>query len=412
MSAAGGDPRALAFAATLCALASGSLAAAHETVANLDLFRGSVVSDTRVVGLAGAYVGIGEGQIGQPSNEASLAQRRPNLQHNLDWDWVFVYPFPFVVPVNVNNDAAEAQGYVPALNLQLGISGQYRSSGLGIHLDVASLTLPNQTSVGSATWSIGFAQGFWLDQILVGAALLVDQARVCATGDCVGYQGYGVQASALIRPLHHHYRIGVDVRPPVWLQSQGSPITIGDCSTVECLTLRWAYQPWQVAAGASYRFGPGWGDYNRLPPVARREAIEAAKARGEETPLDTVSDDTPAGPYLFSFEILTVGPAPNGVGMAGALQKAADPSRPIPPTSGAFTTLTPRAGFEWEPFYRRFRLRAGLYYEPSRYTEGTSRLHATASFDLRVLWEIRVSAGGDVAQNYANLFAGLGFWWP
>src|SRR5438445_13193886 len=52
----------------------------------LYLGSGVVIGSSRVVGLAGAYVGIAEGADGASTSVASLAHRSPRREGQRDWD--------------------------------------------------------------------------------------------------------------------------------------------------------------------------------------------------------------------------------------------------------------------------------------------------------------------------------------
>jgi hypothetical protein len=69
-------------------------------------------------------------------------------------------------------------------------------------------------------------------------------------------------------------------------------------------------------------------------------------------------------------------------------------------------------GVESEVLPNRIALRAGTYFEPSRYQTSAGRLHMTGGADLRVdvglAWKLSVVF--DVAPGWVNTSAGLGLW--
>lgn len=79
-------------------------------------------------------------------------------------------------------------------------------------------------------------------------------------------------------------------------------------------------------------------------------------------------------------------------------------------------TVTPRLGVDVEVLPGWFRLRAGTYYEASRFPNVASRAHGTAGLELRVfefdLWgrhRLSISAAGDWAERYDAFAISLGF---
>jgi len=75
---------------------------------------------------------------------------------------------------------------------------------------------------------------------------------------------------------------------------------------------------------------------------------------------------------------------------------------------------------ESEPIPNLVRGRTGVYFEPSRFTDGTHRQHLTFGGDLRLFsWDIfgiipettwRISAFLDLAPRYQNLGFSIGPW--
>ena len=111
---------------------------------------------------------------------------------------------------------------------------------------------------------------------------------------------------------------------------------------------------------------------------------------------------------LISAELLVTQRTPDGCGtlafLDGESQRAGE--RPV---------LSPRLGLEAEVLNNRFIVRAGSYFEPSRFRDsrhGAGRWHGTAGADLRIhlLWDWKLSAHADVAAAYRNVGLGLGLW--
>jgi hypothetical protein len=85
--------------------------------------------------------------------------------------------------------------------------------------------------------------------------------------------------------------------------------------------------------------------------------------------------------------------------------------------SGRRATVSPRFGLQEEPWTGRLRLRAGTYFEPSRFEEASGRWHGTGGFEVRVFkirlfgerW-VSLSYALDAAPRYVANFLSIGFW--
>ncbi|HEY2405809.1 MAG TPA: hypothetical protein VGI10_07395, partial [Polyangiaceae bacterium] len=60
----------------------------------IDLYQGPVLAGTRVIGLGGAFVAIGEGVDGNSQNPAAPAVRTPESNSHIDYDLGFGLTFP------------------------------------------------------------------------------------------------------------------------------------------------------------------------------------------------------------------------------------------------------------------------------------------------------------------------------
>jgi hypothetical protein len=111
--------------------------------------------------------------------------------------------------------------------------------------------------------------------------------------------------------------------------------------------------------------------------------------------------------------MILVGPTDDGVGLESFLSQERQ-------TSGASTTLGVRIGAEGEPIADWVKMRAGTYFEPSRFASAGYRVHATTGFDVRLFtWNlfglvddftVLFGASADVAERYLNVGVGLGLW--
>jgi hypothetical protein len=148
--------------------------------------------------------------------------------------------------------------------------------------------------------------------------------------------------------------------------------------------------PWEIGVGASWRIGDQ--TYNPRYDFSARVR--------PDTRLQTASRY-----LLVATDLIVNGPSENAIGIESFL--AQEYLR-----VGESLTLGARLGVESEVISNRLRVRAGSYFEPSRYAEETGRLHATVGADLRVKlgWNWRINTAVDVAPGYRNFGLGLGFW--
>lgn len=428
-------------AAVTAALVVAARGVAYDGTQNLDVYRGPVVSDARVVGMSGAFAAVAEGQIGQPANQAALAHRRPNLHRSWDWDFIFMLPFTVrdLTTVDVDNDGTQGP-FTNFFSVQLGLSGQVRRWGFGLHVQVDAYeervpdpVRPVRTiklfGVANSITTLGLARALFGDELIVGAALFLAATDVSGDVTRIVYSGGGLQLGALYRPAGRTWRAGASIRQGVELSANVPPAPLfADCGAAPkspCVRpFARAVIPWEITVGGAWRFGAGSTAFNRPSIEARREVADTSAPGGPETspqaptpdgpsrtPTDEEPADAPPGPVLLAADLVVISGSPNAIGVDGfAVQFQA--GAPEPRRSGTSVTVSPRLGLEWEPFPRRFRIRAGSYFEPSRFDDRLGRVHLTLGLEVRVLWEFRLSLAADAARDYANVSLGLGFWFP
>ena len=90
--------------------------------------------------------------------------------------------------------------------------------------------------------------------------------------------------------------------------------------------------------------------------------------------------------------------------------------------SGEKITISPRIGYESEPWPKRMKIRVGSYLEPARFAASTARMHGAFGIDLNVLkWNVfglwpddyrwQISVSFDIAREYQALSVGIGGWY-
>jgi len=89
--------------------------------------------------------------------------------------------------------------------------------------------------------------------------------------------------------------------------------------------------------------------------------------------------------------------------------------------SGETTTFSPHLGLEGEPISDWLQARIGSYLEPSRFRGGSTRVHGTTGFDVRLFdWSalgladdraaLRLGGSIDVSREYFGWGVSLGAW--
>ena len=154
------------------------------------------------------------------------------------------------------------------------------------------------------------------------------------------------------------------------------------------------------------------------------EAEESATRHREEAELKASSQrlyqerkarylNWPRERLLLLASVLLTGPSDNAVALEGFINREKE-------LVGRTVSVSPRFSVESEPVVNLLKFRAGVYVEPSRFTDGTPRQHFTFGSDIKILpWNVfglieqqtwRISAFLDVAPRYQNFGFGIGAW--
>jgi hypothetical protein len=160
---------------------------------------------------------------------------------------------------------------------------------------------------------------------------------------------------------------------------------------------------------------------------ARLSAQEATEQVRDEDEIETAKQDAkralrhayavmPRPHVLVTASLLMTGVVEDGVGLEGFLDGKEQ-------RSGQQLSLSPRIGFELEPILHWTKIRAGTYFEPTRFPTNIAggRSHGTFGIDQKVLpWEVfgtfpegnwfRLTGAVDIAKNYLGWAAAIGVW--
>lgn len=385
----------------------------------LDVARTPVVGSGRVVGMGGAYTGVGEGAQGYFRNPAALANR---ANHAVDWyewdlafDWI-LYPGE---TIDSDNDGEVGPEGVELQTVNLSLGFQWGRFGFGLTVEPSTFRVlaPGTEDVthelGMHRNAAGFAWAFQDGTWILGAGFgdsefrVVDHLNQCtnidkngdeSVGDCeVAYRAQALDLGVLYRPPGEPWRVGLGYRrgavmevanevPPAVAQG-GIPLPT---KVEEPDTLTW---------GISYLMGASDIPYNHPirsgGPWGKKRKKELAGSRDERY-------------LLLAADLVWIGPTVEGATSFESFISGQ------PRRSGEKASLSLHLGAEAVALADRLVVRAGTYTEPDRiHGDNLGRLHLTGGFDLKLMkaaWMWRLGFAFDAAPRYKNVMVGLGFW--
>jgi len=456
----------------------------------IDLFQGPVLASTRVTGLAGAFVAIGEGVEGNTQNPAAPAVRVPWSNSHIDYDGGIGVTFPsslknsdfFNSGRRTDLPKGTTGGFV-FLNLAGNL--QYGKWGLGITADLQTYALNRNTAnTGKvadqlqATISVThlqLARAFLDAQLIVGigdrvATLAVDNKNSLSTTqqNLFSTVGNGYEAGFVLKPNYRQFRIGGALRTGVTTRPTNSAPSVlyADDPTNRLYLPERVTVPWDLDLGLAIQLGPRplnprWVDPSvelervkrflhwRMLERERRRMFElsrtrtahgdvdaAARALDDELATEAALDEMTLSRAernlaaeirrrlreLQRFHVLLLGSlvltgrTPEAVGVESFLERTTW-------RSGASLSYSPRFAVETELAPNWLRLRAGSYYEPTRFpsNQDGGRVHGTVGFDAKVFpfdvfglfpegtsW--RVGGSLDAARHYFGWSVAIGVW--
>jgi hypothetical protein len=340
------------------------------------------VGSARKVALGGAYVAVSEGVESLWENPAGAAYRRPRQTGR--WGYDATLGSFLVDGDDIDNNGNLSD--VHKRNAVVNVGGLLRYKGFGLGFFTVAQQYDVETPGGLQRFNfnvaaIDFAWRTRGQEFFYGLGIRPFglEARPQAGGSrFLRLSGSAATAGVLWNPRRGPWRVGLSYAGSV--KDDGRfPADATSTVVVEGLVLpREITIPVTAALGVSHtrRTGPAWEDR----------------------------------PLLLAAQIDVTGKTRDTVGIESFLEQKRQPT-------GRRVTLTPRAGAEWEFRPRRLRLRAGTYFEPSRFAGVPGRLHGTGGFQLR-LFRFRFIGEHHVAFNYAvdgaaryfTQFFGLGFW--
>jgi hypothetical protein len=356
----------------------------------LDLHDGAALGTVRIVGMGGTSVAVSEGSAGVLSNPAAVAVRRTtSLRH---WDWDFhIDTLSAVYASDFDNNGLVATDEFGVRVTTAGIAGMMGNWGLALVATstTARLDGPDQDLDATAQRAkVALARAFDNRELTVGFALRIGDLDIVTADDdetLFSLDGTGFEAGAVWRPPGEDVRVGGSLSLPV----SGTSVEVEGCNPMDCegyILPERVEVPWQAAIGVAWRRAPT--RWNQLMPGPFRDEKVV----------------------LIAADVVVTGPVADGYGLEAFGRRQWQ-------RSGRHAAISARAGVEWERVPGRVRLRAGSYWEPSRFVGIGGRPHITAGielgfFDFRFFGRrrLRLSLTGDLARRYGNAGISVGFW--
>lgn len=325
------------------------------------------------------------------------------------------------------------------------------------------------------------AYAFLRNQLCVGAGVRmayvdVNELRNEDAG-VISMFGAGPQFGLIVKPEDYQFRVGLTARLPVSAannfdlvnlikEQQPGGVTIQRAGTNFILPDR-IVLPWEIEAGVAYQLGPRPLNPRWIDPIDHRAELQRAVGlqrlqrvenqkyeiamMPDQTPLDRVKrrervsqiareeaatraqEDAeladadqrllderkarylnwPREHVLILASVLMTGPNTDSVALEGFIDQRRE-------LVGRRVSLGPRFAVESEAVPNLLKTRAGVYLEPSRFSDGKTREHFTVGFDVRLFkWDVfglfpdkqwRLSAFLDIAERYQNFGASAGVW--
>lgn len=354
------------------ALASvaGSLLAAPALAQSFDGYQNTLLASPRVLGMGGAFIGVGEGSEGFFRNAASLANRKKAEEGGFKIELSLDVAFNVSGDIDLDGDgtAAAAEGVSlidNAVALRLG------------HFALGYLALGRNADYGNG------AQGTVRRGVIGAGYAFADGAWVVGAGPSF-YTLAATRGATHAELSVTGLDLGVLWRPPSMPWRFGAVMRTGGTAENAAAT---AHFPGELGAGVSWSQRSDGRPYNFV--------------FGADVP-----DTTDHRYVMLSADLTLVGSSPDGVSVESFVTGA--------PKVGGHAGIAPHAGVDSEVLDERLRLRAGSYIEPARFSGVLGRPHATCGFDFRLFdflfWRIKIGAAVDVASQYRNVVLGLGTW--
>lgn len=377
---------------------------------DIEVSRGPVSGGSRVVGLGGAYTSVAEGLAGLAFNSATLANRDARGKTWWDMDVAAGWSFLPLESTDYENDGqtngkVERQrvlgGGVLLQGGYLGIAYQgssryygivmqesprreaaftfvehllgaaYQIESLGASIGITGIFERTRIEAENADCFVCFVPGGFFNQTVATQVL---------EGDGPGTLS-GMELGSLYRPRSKPYRVGASLRIST-SQTVASLENEEQFEAVDIPLPETVRSPTKIRIGASYQFGKAYNARRRWRTIPEqdwyREKVKGWDPKWAEREAPIFNDDSKDRYILFSADVVLIAPQL----FSQSIYRGPE---------GFAVNRDERAGSQWnfgfhvgteaEPIPGWLRVRAGSYYEPSRFQGVDGRLHVTFGFD-------------------------------
>ena len=374
----------------------------------------------------------------------------------------------------INNGERDAQRSSDLLFLGLGLGLVLGDVGLGGIVRTQDYHIGDQASLRLVLANYGACYAFLQGQLLVGVSARTAALTISNTeqaGTLGTFTRSGPELGVIVAPADLPYRVGIALRSELAAHSEQTltsdlPFTPPRAVVLPAeLQLGVAYQlgtrplnrRWvnpqdrerdlrnemlvrrlqrqreqarkeRAALPTAAGRLPVWLDEPRDPGFWREEgkriADEERELRAEivrrEQRYDASIRALSRKYLLLAADLLVVGATQHGIGLESFLNQGMRNAAHAPQVSGQRPTFAFRVGLEGEPIPNQLRVRVGSYLESARFEGVAPRLHATMGGDMKLFafdlfglvrpFELRLTAGLDIATAYRNLGISVGVW--
>jgi hypothetical protein len=392
----------------------------------IDFYTGPILDSSRNTGLAGSFSALSAGVNGYGVNPASVALRVPWSASWFDWELDGSISLPATLrDTDFDNNGDTTVGNDAALFITGGGGIQIGELGLGLQFGVndyetVSTTADGQTlGLGVSFVTVNLVAGCVLEngQLALGVGLggqSVQLSRIDENDneqDLASVSGTTLQIGAIWAPTRYSLRAGVALRVSPQDDSaapDGAEPDAAGVYRVDNFVLPSGIKvptELQIAFATQLFRSLNFGWHN--PRRSTREPIDPAAARAYRS--------LPRKRVLLSSALKVTFPATNAVGTDSFLKQEVE-------RSGRKISVSPRLGVETEPIIDWLVVRAGSYYEPTRFAHSSARIHGTAGADLHIpiTWSafglfdddttFRIGGAVDGAARYFGWSVSAGIW--
>jgi hypothetical protein len=435
----------------------------------VDLVTGPIVGPTRVISLGGAYTALGYGIDNAVITPAAYAARTLWDTSWFEWDATFDDNLNILPQIRIFNGLGSTTSDLSSLTI--GASAMAGELGFGGLVRVQEYSIGTSARLSQTLANYGACYALFEGQLLLGAAArtaIVELTDAHNAQNLAHFGGTGPELGVIVAPAELPVRVGVAARSGVQSRQDTGPESVLGLMLPRAIEL-----PGELQVGLAYQLGARPLNRRWTNPLSRRRELqdaiigrrlrrqreqarlelsasglqpdaatdlalrlgfyeprdpafwqaEHARMAAENEELDALVAQAarnrraallalPRQFLLLSADLLVIAATRDGVGVDAFLG--------MPRDSGRKPSLGVRVGAEAEPIPNFMRLRAGSYLEPSRFETVSPRLHATFGTDVRLFswnvfglldrFELRATAGLDVAARYRNFGFSLGVW--